>query len=503
MDNNYLHNNLGLSTNPFSKRSSEQELEFINEIFYEPNYYNTLISDLVSGDSRFIIGQRGHGKTSIINKLYEDLENREDVFIVKIERYDSIPLKENERSFLLLIIETLIKKQAIYLLKNKHIVSKLNNHEKEALGFFIQIFFRPITKVEFEDTYNKIKNIRRKNLIIWLLNKFGIDFANNIASSVVNITSDFIRQSIGLDRLATTDFYKEYFSKITEVKIEKKELTVEDFTKDRLKDILYKICEIYSKIGFSRIIVLFDKIDECQMLSQDVVKISNFTGEILSDTELLLNENISIGFSLWSELKSELSGIVRFDKFGVIDVRWRDVNMIPLINKRLKYYSIDKANSIGFNSLISNEIDRNDIVRLCNKSPRDLIVLLSEIYQEQSNRKPMVTTFDNDSIRRGMINFCRTYDYDSMIPSKTGKNKEVKSMINKLLRLRITRFTYKDLTLALNQNDNQSQGQIKIMIGYRLIKEEEFSDVNGMKIYEIIEPKVEFMIKHLIENIES
>lgn len=124
MNSSHLHENLGLSTNPFSKRSSEQEIEFINEIFYEPNYYNTLISDLVSGDSRFIIGQRGHGKTSIINKLYEDLESRKDLFVVKIDRYDSIPLKENERSFLMLIIEELIKKQAISLLRNKQVVKK-------------------------------------------------------------------------------------------------------------------------------------------------------------------------------------------------------------------------------------------------------------------------------------------------------------------------------------------------------------------------------------------
>ncbi|WP_170179757.1 hypothetical protein [Flavivirga rizhaonensis] len=48
---------------------------------------------------------------------------------------------------------------------------------------------------------------------------------------------------------------------------------------------------------------------------------SNFISEILSDTELLLNDKFAIGVSLWSELKTELAGIVRFDKFGIIDVR--------------------------------------------------------------------------------------------------------------------------------------------------------------------------------------
>lgn len=75
-------------------------------------------------------------------------------------------------------------------------------------------------------------------------------------------------------------------------------------------------------------------------------------------------------------------------------------------------------------------------------------------------------------------------------------------MINRLLILKLYRFTHKDLTSTLKQKDTQSFGQIKLMINYRLIREEEFPDDNGIKIYEVIDPKVKFMIKHLIERIE-
>ena len=64
-------------------------------IFYEPNYYTSLISDLSNGVSRIIIGQRGAGKSSIINKLLKDLEDI-NVFTIKIDRFDSIPIKKNE-----------------------------------------------------------------------------------------------------------------------------------------------------------------------------------------------------------------------------------------------------------------------------------------------------------------------------------------------------------------------------------------------------------------------
>lgn len=126
-----LYINLGFSSNPFSKRSSEQEVQFIDNIFYEPNYYSTLKSDLKSGDTKFIIGQRGHGKSSIINKLFKDLEVYENLLVVKIDRFDNIPLKNNEIDFLLLIVSKIISKLSVNLLNNKKLVSKLNKHEKE------------------------------------------------------------------------------------------------------------------------------------------------------------------------------------------------------------------------------------------------------------------------------------------------------------------------------------------------------------------------------------
>ena len=74
-------------------------------------------------------------------------------------------------------------------------------------------------------------------------------------------------------------------------------------------------------------------------------------------------------------------------------------------------------------------------------------------------------------------------------------------MVNRLLKLKLTRFSKNQLTAAFNQNSNQSEGQIKIMKNYSLIKEEEIFGQNGV-LFEVIDPKVEFLIKHLVESIE-
>ncbi|MDQ6471437.1 hypothetical protein RB619_12345 [Flavobacterium sp. LHD-80] len=495
-----LDENLGLRKNPFSKRSSEQELDFLENIFFEPNYYKTLTSDLSGGDSRFIIGQRGHGKSSIINKLVEDLEKEPNLFVIKIDRFDTIPTKRNETAFLKLILKTLVTKLAIYLDKNKDLIKKLDLSEKQKLAFFIRLFFRTLSNEEYKNIYDNIHKVKTRNLFVRIFNSLGLVPANTVVSTAISITSNFIRQSLGLEMIDSANVYKEYFGKISEVNFQTIDIDKEDCSKDGLKQMLDQLLSIFTKLDFYTTIILFDKIDEYQELSQDVSKIGTFTSEILSDTELLLNDRLAIGFSLWSELRSELSGTVRFDKFGFIDVRWKSSDLEPLINKRIRFFSVN--NSKTLKDLVPNEIDRHELIHIANNSPRDLISLLSDIYREQSNNNQNVKCFDGNSITNGLISFCSNYDYDSIYPSKTGRNKEIKAMINRILGVRLIRFTVKQLAETYNLNGPQSDGHIKLMINYRLIREEDILGPNNIKYYEVIDPKVEYLVKRIVTKIE-
>ncbi len=495
-----LDEKLGLKKNPFSKRSSEQELDFLDNIFFEPNYYKTLVSDLSSGDSRFIMGQRGHGKSSIINKLVEDLETEQNLFVIKIDRFESIPTKRNETAFLKLILKTLVTKLSVFLDKNRPLIKSLQQSDKEKLAFFIRLFFRTLSSEEYSCIYDNIHKVKVKNWFIRQFNKLGLKSANTITSTVVSVTSNIVRQTLGFENSDSQVIYKEYFGSISEINFDTLDIDKQDCSKDGLKHMLDQLLLIFTKLEFVSIIILFDKIDEYQDLNQDLSKIGAFTSEILSDTELLLNDKLAIGFSLWSELKNELSGTVRFDKFGFIDVRWKPSDLEPLINKRIKFFS--KNNDKTLVDLVPNINDRAELIKIANKSPRDLISLLSDIYREQSNNNQEVSCFDGQSIANGLVSFCSNYDYDSIFPSKVGKNKEIKAMINRILAIKLTRFTIKQLTDTFNQNSPQSLGQIKLMINYRLIREDDILGPNSIKYYEVIDPKVEYLVKRLIPKIE-
>jgi hypothetical protein len=496
-----IEQSLGFTKNPFSKKSSEQELQFLNEIFFKPNYYETLKDVLSNGDSRFIIGQRGHGKTSIINKLCEDLD-KNGVFTVNIDRFDSIPIKKNETALLILILTSCITKLSIYLSKNPEKLKCLDLIDKENLALFIRVFFDPLSKAEYDKIYDSVKRVKRKNLVIKLLNRFGIGLANKTISTTLEVTSSTIRGSLGLPDNNGDFLEKEYIKKIEEIRFEKLPIDQIGSSKEKLKQVLDNLIEIIKKAGYSGTTILIDKIDEYQNLNQDISRITSFTREILSDTELLLNDKFSIGFSLWSELKFELEGIVRFDKFGTIDVRWQSKDLTPLIDKRLQYFSINKKKPVSLDSLLPFKNDRFELIKVANKSPRDLISVLAEIYQVQANNNSKAESFEPECISKGLIKFCENYDYDSITPSKSGKNKEIKAMINRLLKVKLNRFCDRDLTKTFNQSTAQSEGQIKLMIQYKLIREDDILGNLGEKYFEVVDPKVEYLIKRGIYSIE-
>lgn len=495
---NKLNTNLGFSKNPFSKFSAEEEIEFHNEIFYEPTFYQTLLDDLKSGTSRFILGQRGHGKSSIIHKLKNDLEKSQILTII-IDRFDEISLTDNKIELLNLILQEFVTKYTLFLNKNKFYLKKLNDEDKEILCLLIKLFFKPLTKSEYESRFDNIKKIKTKDLFINLYNKI-VKPANSIIGTGILITSKLIADSLNLTNFETNNSYTDFLSEMdninTTASIQENELKK---SKRHLKELLNRLNIISKKTFYKSSVVLFDKVDEFQELSQDINKIANFTEDILTDTELLLQNDIAIAFSLWSEVKPILAKKVRFDKFKEIDISWKKSNMEPLIDKRVLFFS---GNTRSFSSLLENQSDIENVITISNKSPRDLISCLSDIYDCQTSNDNS-TIFETNSVSKGLIKFATRYDYLSMYPSRTGKNKDVISMINLILRTRRVNITIMDLNLTFNQKTRWSQGKLESMVRYKLVEEDSKLGVNGEKIYSVLDPKLIHLIKRSITSLEN
>jgi hypothetical protein len=495
---NTLNENLGFHKNPFSKFSAEEELEFHKEIFYEPTFYQTLLDDLKSGTSRFILGQRGHGKSTIIHKLKSDLEKAQ-ILTVIIDRFDDISLIDNKIELLNLILREFVTKYVLFLDKNKAYLKKLTTEDKEVLCLLVKLFFQPLTKTEYDSRYDNIKKIKTKN---WLINTYNtfLKPANSLIGTGVLITSKLISESLKLNNFETNSGYVDFLNKLDNIDIsatEQEQLLRKD--KRHLKELLNRLNLISKKTYFTSSVVLFDKVDEFQELDQDISRIASFAEDILTDTELLLQNDIAIAFSLWSEVKPILSRKVRFDKFKEIDISWKQSDMAPLIDKRILYFS---GNTRSVASLFDNENDLKNILSISNKSPRDLISCLSDIYDFQTSNQS-ANKFESSSVSKGLIKFSKRYDYLSMYPSRTGKNKDVISMINIILRTRKIDITVQDLNSTFNQKTKWSQAKLQAMIKYRLIEEDTKLGINGEKVYTVLDPKIKHLIKRGETNLES
>lgn len=495
--NNILDKNIGFIKNPFSKFSAEEEKDFHSEIFYPPIFYSTLLDDLRTGTSRFILGQRGHGKSSIIHKLKEDLE-KDNVLTIIIDRFDEISLTNNKIEILNLILTEFVTKYVIFIEKNKHIVKKLNINEKEELSLLIKLFFKPLTNLEFKRKYNTIQKVERKNFLKKVLNLF-IHPTNALLNSGALITAKIISESLGLPNdieIKYTEFLKEFDLEKDYNKTENDNFSLN--SKRQLKELLSKLNSIAKKSHFNSSVILFDKVDEFQELDQDIEKIANFSKDLLTDTELLMQNDIAIAFSLWSEVKPILSRTVRFDKFKEIDIRWNNNDMIPLINKRIKYFSSNKKE---FTDLFDSRNEIDQIIQICNKSPRDLISCLSDVYDYQ-NIRPDVSRFDGSAVSNGLIKFAKRYDYLSMYPSRTGKNKDILTVINNVLRIKKTSITVKDINDTFNQKSNWSRRKIEQMLKYNLIKENMALGSKQEKVYDVTDPKIIHLIKRNILSLD-
>jgi AAA+ ATPase superfamily predicted ATPase len=162
---NELYQSLGFRTNLFSKFSAEEEIEYLDKVYVTPKYFNSLYTNLKDASSRFIIGSRGSGKTALIMQLKNTLDNN-NVFTYLVDNFESIPIKDNEKHFLYEIIQGLISDFSLVLSKNPKLLSKLDKYEKEKLSFFVQEFFKTLSKREYLSRNNKIERFETKNFFI-------------------------------------------------------------------------------------------------------------------------------------------------------------------------------------------------------------------------------------------------------------------------------------------------------------------------------------------------
>jgi len=485
---------LNTTRNPFSKYSAEEETDFIDDIFYVPQYYGELKELLSEGNSRFILGQRGQGKSMLIHKLFQDL-SRNHTLALLITRYDGIPLEGNENHLLCRILQSLVFGAAKQLYLHPEKRSGLDRGQKNKLSLYIEFFYDEHCSHAFIEGAKEIRRIRTRNWWKRLYNKRFVGLLNQVINGTVAVTTDFIRKSAGLEGASTEVAIRDYLKELPEGSIRSVGLAeMATWDRSRLLAMLHFLVECCHAIGYNSVVVLFDKIDEFPEVSDDINKVTNFTVEILRDTDLLLSNKISIVFSLWSEIKRSLSRQgVRFDKFKEIDIRWLEDDMEPMMDARLKYFSVDKSKPVKLAVLVPDPLDRKEIVRLSERSPRSLIRLLGTIYSEMPASAENYPSFTKEAISKGMVSYCKNFDYESLNPAKLGSRTDLINWINRILRTKSVEFTIDDIRRTFTVPTRTASSYIENMVKIGLIKDS-LAEANENTLYKVIDYRLQFLI---------
>lgn len=478
-----------INNHPFALYSAEEEKKFLSEIFFEPSYYKELQDVVMGGASRLLVGQRGFGKSATIYSLFQDLPAKCTLPIL-VRKYDGVPINDNESYFLCIILKGITNEIAKHLFKNNADRKKLNDHQKERLSFFIELFYDPDTATYYIEKAKEIQNKKKCIKICSLFNK-NLKMINYLLNFAHNFTTSLLRESIQIPPITESNqCLKDFLHEINVPEI--RSLSWEKITSakiDTLKIYLQQLIEISNSIGYKSVVVLFDGIDEYKALTS-TAEISNFTESILKDTNLLYMDKLSIVFSLWSEIKVALNNKgVRFDKFPQILIEWTNNELEHLIDKRLKYFSIDRDNPVTLGVLIQEQSYKNQVIELAHKSPRALIELLNKIsYKELADE---IETFSVSSITDGIMDYCKSYDYLALCPINI-KN-DFPSWLNKLLSIRLCDFTIEQMMNALNIKSNTAQTYISEFKKRGLLTVSDYQE-NGNNIYKIIDPRLRYLV---------
>ncbi len=250
---------------------------------------------------------------------------------------------------------------------------------------------------------------------------------------------------------------------------------------------------IIEKLGYKKLVVFFDKIDEYTQLKSQIDSIVEFIEPITTDTSLIYSSEFGFEFLLWNKLKEKMKEKqVRFDKSRPIDINWDKDEMKKMLSRRLSFFALHKSN---MNEVLGNEQQLDRIIEMANGSPRQLTMLLSRIYEEQSKIDNSANAFSKEAVNLGMQNFSQTFEYELFFPGMS-----IKDVVNRILKVGKIKFSISDLASATKKSPQTASNWIRTMKNVGFVEEIE-GDSGKTKIYRVTDPKIIYMIENKLNYV--
>ena len=177
----------GLGTFPFSQYSTEQEQER-QQLFYSPKDYSRIATAFEAGQSMFIVGNRGTGKTAVLFDLLPRARSRNRLSTV-LHDFSSLSNPPKAEEYYRKLIELVVGEIYLGLIGERSRIDKLTEAEKSLLVYLFRTYLPAVSK---DELFRRIQQIRYSPLsrVGVKLYNFSRDLLNYGLSTAIQLSSD-------------------------------------------------------------------------------------------------------------------------------------------------------------------------------------------------------------------------------------------------------------------------------------------------------------------------
>lgn len=488
-----FYEGFGLEGYPFNVYTAENESQFANEIFVHPLNYDAIKNSFDSNRSIVIRGNRGTGKTALLNDLFANTDTNNCIQCL-IDDYSEMEVSPTNSEYYRLLITNLVTTLFYRLFDDTKRISKLNKEDKVFLSYLLSEYTSTITKNELT---RKIEAIQLSGMVRFL-KKYANFFRvvlNYGVNAGLNIINDVIRNYFGALPPVQEAQIRDI---IPNLNFE----TETEFVKAKASyNLLLRICTIIKKLGYSKTVVFFDKFDEDNRMENNSEMISEFITPLLTDNKLLENSSIQIIISVWEVPFSRILDQFRSQKHHCPLLSWPLSKLKGALNKRLQVFSKDKIQD--YSEMFATDVDEesiSEIFNLCNGNPRDLWHIFNHVFQAQYAIDANSNKLTNQAVISGLDDFVvnfNFYEYYPKKPNSKSNTMDVYSYIKHLLKLTSVTFTKNQLN-DVAKTGGSTNNYVVGMERMGLIVNTNEKEKGGV-VYRINDPKIVYAMQNNLD----
>ena len=140
-----FYQQIGLRDYPFNMYTAENEGKYASEIFVHPQNYDAIKESFDSGRSIIIRGNRGTGKTALLNDLQDSI-SMSDCLTCIIDDYSKLSIRPTTQEYYQLIITSITDALFEKLFDERNRLKQLSKEDKLFLSLLLEQYTSQVTQ---------------------------------------------------------------------------------------------------------------------------------------------------------------------------------------------------------------------------------------------------------------------------------------------------------------------------------------------------------------------